>query len=264
MTDYTGACLFFDQKPFIDAANILVASDEPLRALDLLSNLPAFYRDHMPKEIHELRARIYRDLATPIFYQKELPSPNYTNPETVGELFAATVDGVLRGQMILKDVLEFNDTADYAPNIIDLGPGEYWLPIGMKHKGARFRYTGIGLCDANESASRPYLSGVLPSQDKADIFVACELIEHLHHEQDIRVEFERYAPDAKIIHLSTPKYTFDGRAEQLDWQQKKGLGHLRTYTPREFHEVVARMFPEFEIKLINSRIMHIRGVRVAP
>jgi len=81
MTDYTGACAFWDSKPFMDAANILAASDEPLRAIDLLNNLPGFYRDHIPHEIQELKTKIYQDLATPIFYQKELPSPNYSNPD---------------------------------------------------------------------------------------------------------------------------------------------------------------------------------------
>lgn len=261
--DMTGSCEFFHSKPFIDAANILCAADEPLLALKVLDSVPAFYRDHRPIDIQELRAKIYKHLATPIFYMQEKPSPRFAESNTVEDvpkLFSEYVTHLLRGQMILADVQRMN-TLGQTPNILDLGPGEYWLPIGMKYLGGRFGYRGIGLCDANENASRPYLTEVPSDFDKADIFVACELIEHLHHEQDIRTEFERYAPDARIIHISTPLYTYDGRMESLDWEAKGGLGHLRTYSPHEFFRVVQGMFPEFRFSQYQSNIMHLRGER---
>lgn len=260
--DLTGSCQFFDSKPFIDAANILVAADEPLRALKLLEGLPGFYRDNIPSEIHELKRRIKRDLATPTFYMEEKPSPRYADDNAVNDipkLFGEYVTTLLRGQLIQKDVLEMNHSI---PSILDLGPGEYWLPIGMKYLiGRLFSYKGVGLCNSNEAGARPFLDDLFPYLGKPNIFVACELIEHLHHEDDIRTEFERHAPDASIIHISTPKYSFDGRADQIQWENKKGLGHLRTYTPREFHNVVARMFPEFQWKLWDSQILHMRGER---
>lgn len=259
--DITGSCEFWDSKPFVDAANILTAADEPLRALTLLDQLPGFYRDHMPVEIHELRKRILANLTPPTWYMQEKPSPHFElYGDNVPNVFSQFVTGLLRGQKVWKDVHDANARGE-VPNIVDLGPGEFWLPIGMKHLGGQFGYRGIGISAAHDSAARPYLAGVSSDFAKADIFVACEIIEHLHHEQDIRTEFERYAPDASIVHISTPLYSFDGRQCQLDWEAKKGLGHVRTYTPQEFYHVVSRMFPEFKWDMVRSSVMHLRGER---
>ena len=262
--DMTGSVEFWDSKPFIDAANILTAADEPLLALKVLDSVPSFYRDNIPTDILALKNKIRKHLATPVFYLQEKPSPRYADDnavEDIPKLFASYVESLLRGQMILKDVRDIN-SEKLCPVIVDLGPGEYWLPIGLKHLGADFHYRGIGLCDSNRLGAAHFLSvNEMASEGRADIFVACELIEHLHCEQDIRTEFERNAPDAKIIHISTPLYTFDGRASQIDWEAKGGLGHLRTYSPTDFFAVVSRMFPEFKCALTVSQIMHIRGER---
>ena len=102
---------------------------------------------------------------------------------------------------------------------------------------------------------------VKPEEGAPRIFIACEIIEHLHHERDIRTEFERAKAQADIIHMSTPKYTFDGRIERLNWKEAGELGHLRTYTPAEFMRVVTRMFPEYTFALYDSQILHLRGLK---
>lgn len=253
-----GSVEFFDIKPFIDAANILVAADEPMRALQLLDNLPAYYRDHYPIAAQELKRKIYSLLATPAFYATN-PYDQLVRVDNAHEV----VKNTLRGNLIQKDLEAFNEK-NQSPHIIDLGPGEYWLPIGLKKLGFKFTYQDIGLCNNAKLLARPHLEEEM--RDKRDaqspvIFVACEIIEHLHHEADIRVDLERTGHTPDIIHISTPRYTFDGRASQLDWQKKGDLGHLRTYTPREFHSVVTKMFPEYTFNLYDSQIMHLRGVR---
>lgn len=252
-----GWCEFFDVKPFIDAANILVAADEPLRAIQLLDNLPGYYRDFIPKEVIELKKSIYALLATPAFYQ----SNPYDQLVRV-EKSTAALENTLRGMCIWDDV-QFYNKQNITPHIIDLGPGEYWLPIGLWKKRALFTYQAIGLCSKAHEKAMEYIKQFYldtPPKDRPKIFIACELIEHLHHEEDIRVEFERINSDADIIHISTPLYTFDGRKAQIDWQKKGDLGHLRTYTPKEFFSVVTEIFPEYNWELKLSQVMHMRGV----
>lgn len=251
-----GSCEFFNIQPFLDAANILVAGDEPLRAIQLLDNLPGFYRDYVPVAAVELKKKIYSLLATPAFYATN-PYDQLVRHETAEQVIQQT----LRGQLILKDVKELNEK-NQTPHIIDLGPGEYWMAIGLKKLSCRFTYQDIGLCTNARLLAREHLLKEMDTQPEKEaprIFIACELIEHLHHESDLRVDLERNGGNAHILHFSTPKYTFDGRASQLNWALKGDLGHLRTYTPKEFHSVITKLFPEYAFTMYDSQIMHLRG-----
>lgn len=251
-----GKLAFFDLNPYLHVADILTAGDEPMLALKVLDMVPGFYRDHYPKEMHDKKREIIAKLATPGFY--------VTNPYDSmvrADNAHLVVEGTLRGQLILKDVQDYN-AKGLEPHIVDLGPGEYWLSIGLKKKGCKFTYQPIGLCtDAHEKAKDHILLELsqTPSKDAPRIFVACEIIEHLHHEADIRTDCERVGCVPDIIHISTPKYSFDGRAEKFKWQNQGDLGHLRTYTPMEFQNVVLRMWPEYRWGFIDSQPMHMRG-----
>lgn len=254
-----GSCEFFDVEPFLRAADILVAADEPLRALAVLRAVPAFYRDNPHPEIQKKINRIGARLATPSFYAGNV----HDKRVMTGETAAMAMDGLLRGQLILKDVNEIN-ARNQTAHIFDLGPGEYWLPIALEQKKARFTYEDVGLSpEAKVQAMAKVGHRFIPKpQESTTIFVACEIIEHLHHEEDIRAEYERHRVNADIVHISTPKYTWDGRAERLNWDREGGdLGHLRTYTPKEFILKVQAMFPEFEFQFYDHKVMHLRGVR---
>lgn len=252
-----GKCQFFRIEPFLDAANILVAADEPMRAIELLKQLPGYYRDNPPKEALDLIAKIHALLATPHFYMNNEPDKLVRV-----DMAEATVNQTLRGKLIDQDVKAYNDKK-VTPHIVDLGPGEYWLPIGLSRLGRHFTYQAIGLCsDAKEEAKKHLIGHLVdakPAHNPPTIFVACEIIEHLHNESDILVEFMRARAEAEIIHVSTPKYTFDTRQSQIDWEKKGDLGHLRTYTPREFEMVVCKMFPDYNWGYCDSQIMHLRG-----
>ncbi len=255
-----GSCQFFDPKPFIDAANILVASDDVMLGLRVLDSLPGFYRDNPPKEIKELKARILKKVATPNYYMTN--KNDLAMDPQVAEQQVATL---LRGQEILKDIKRFN-AERVAPHIVDLGPGDYWLPIGLARHRAMFTYQPIGICDLARESAATYISQYVKESvpnDRPHIFVACELIEHLHHEEDIVVEYYRAGVDAEVIHISTPLYTFDGRTQELDWEKKAILQHLRTYTPDELHRSVSRLFPKHKWQIIGSNILHARGTRVS-
>lgn len=252
-----GKCEFFDVNPYLQVSNQLVAADEPLRALEVLKLVPGYYRDNPPPELEAQRLAILALLATPTFYANNVHDFR-VQEEGAGDL----VQGLLRGQLILKDVQDYN-AKGLMPHLIDLGPGEYWLPIGLKKLGCKFTYLGVGLCEEAKRKAHEILKDNLWSgvTDRPKIFVACEIIEHLHHEEDIAVEFGRLNANADIIHISTPKYTWDGRNVRLDWNKPdRDLGHLRTYTPGEFQNVVMRMFPRsYKWAYYDSTVQHMRG-----
>lgn len=258
-----GQCEGFRVSPILELCNMLVAYDEPVRALAILDGigLPGFYRDHIPAEILDLKRRIHAKLATPHFYKE-----NVWDKIVEKERSIQSIQHTLRGRLITDDVAALNK-AGHNPHIVDMGPGEYWLPIGLKELGHKFTYKDIGLSiDAAQKAQELLKDemGVAVMEEQPVMFIACEIIEHLYNEGDLRVEMERHAPNAEIIHISTPKYTFDGRLSQLEWQKKGDLGHLRTYTPTEFWNVVTKMFWDFDWQAVDpskTEILHMRGTK---
>lgn len=256
----SGKTEFFDYKPWKEAADILVGADDPMRALQLLELVPGFERDHYPKELAEVKRNIFSKLATPTFYMSNPGDMNVTT-----ENADQYVKGNLRGILIEQDVKEYNDKG-IVPHLVDLGPGEYWLPIGLKALGHKFTYEDIGLCDKARNRALEILGTTYQDTDanhkpEATIYVACEILEHLHCEQDIAVECMRRNINPDIIHISTPRYSFDVRMTRKDWLEHGDLGHLRTYTPAEFVTVVTKMFAGYKWLMHNQPIMHLRGTK---
>ena len=240
-----GSCEFFDSKPWLDAANILTAADEPLMALKLLEMVPAYYRDKKPKEFKELKNQILKMIATPSWYSKQL---DHISEPQEGQML---VNSMLRGLMVKKEVSELN-AKGLVPHIYEFAPGTFWLPIGLKEDGLKFQYSYTGL-----QRDGDFSNGI---SNGPSIYCAFEIIEHLHFEEEIRIEIEKFGVEPDIIHISTPLYTFDGRQQSLDWKNKD-LGHLRTYTPGEFASVVMKMFPGYDISLYPEQVMHLRQVK---
>ena len=246
---------FWDSSPFIKAADVLVAADEPMRALQLLDNLPGYYRDYPPKEILDMKRDIYAKLATATFYQKE-DTPGIASYEEVKPV----AHSFLRYQLVQQDVAKYNQEGK-TPHIIDLGPGKYYLPIALKGDGLKFTYQDLGFNGRSQMSFLDHHQDLYV--DKAAkgspvIFVACENIEHLHHEEDIKAECYRTGTEPDIVHISTPKYTYDTRQTRLNWREHGDIGHLRTYTLPEFIKVCNKMFPTYRINAYDSSILHLR------
>lgn len=251
---------WFDFSALIKYATDLVDADEVNLAIHALTKgMPGYYRDNPPKEVTELLNGLRAKMMTPHGYMT-----NVWDTHIPGEDYAIGMfNGTLRGSLIDADVKELSKDGTMV-HVIDLGPGEYWLPIGLKARGYSFSYRDMGLMNEARAKAMELVGGHFQERaavGQPTVFVACEIIEHLHHEQDIRVDYERAGGNANIIHISTPKYTYD--LNPRPWKEKGDLGHLRTYTPQEFWNVVAGMFPEFEFQIYDHKVQHMRGVRRA-
>lgn len=243
----------FSAQPFLDCANELVRSDEIERALWLLDNLPAYYRDFPPKEVLDLKREILKRVATPQSYAANI-ADLLIDPETSNGMADSP-----RGRMLLEEVNALN-LAGQAPHIVDYGPGEYWLPMMLKKEGLEFTYQALYLSENAFRRALPYFVEHFVKGSGPKIFVACEIIEHLWQEQELKTEMLKACGLADIIHISTPKYTFDGHCPK-DWQNyshRETLGHLRAYTPNEFVNKINQMFPEYAWDFTDGRIMHMR------
>lgn len=246
----------FDPKPFIEAAESLVKHDEVERALSLLKNIPAHYRDNPPKEIVEL----LKEIRSRVFLASDYVQDS--RDSLVSDDQAKEIGNSLsRAKMLLAEIQKYNaQSPKKRPHVLDFGPGNYVIPMFMRQMKADFTYKGIALTETSRLQARAHLEDIWIERDVAirpNIFVAFEVIEHLHNVEEIRQVFDRGVAVPEQIFLSTPRYTFD---LNLNWRTK-GLEHLRAYTPNEFKNTVQKLFPEFKLELFNEQIMVIHGKR---
>lgn len=245
-------------KPLIEWANTLFASDEFERAIDCLTDkLPAYYRDNPPQEVLDLVRHAYHQWMSIGDYAIN-PHDEVFNIERSLQ----SLNGTLRGTMVKDHVKKYNEDG-ITPHIVDMGPGEFWLPLALKELGLKFTYYGYCLQKKQENRVREHLGSMWQDStpDKNVIFNACEIIEHITKpEYDILQLFNRMCPNAETVYISTPLYTYGGG--NWDWHkpENKGLlGHLRAYTPREFSVKCGQMFPGYVLSFVPNEIMMIKG-----
>lgn len=247
----------FKLGAFIMAAEELLRSDEAERALNLLDNLPGFYRDHPPKEITALKNTILGRICTPSWYantdNRHVPAYQYTMDQR--KQFKAYT----RGTLLYCEVKQFNEQG-LVPHITDFGPGDYALPLMLDAFDLKFTYQPIALHLEMLEHVKPVLKERLTTPSKGSVpmvYVACEIIEHLWNEQDIKTEMiSNNGALADVVHVSTPLYTFT--RPQLDWTEIGKLEHLRTYTPMEFDVLLTKMFPEYNKQYFYEIVQHMR------
>ncbi len=246
----------FNIQCFLDAANELVRADEVEKALKLLEDfLPAYYRDNIPPEVIALRNEIMARIATPVSY---VTIEDSYGPDLDDKHDMAAIS--LRGAMMCKDVKEWNDKG-HSPHIVDFAPGEFWLPAMLKKQGLVFTYWPILLNKgALPKLKEHYADGIQenPHEDEPFIYVAFEIIEHLHNANDIKSESLRWKRQPDVVHISTPCYSFDQSC--MNWRSRDLLGHLRAYSPGELHGILHKLFPEYDQTLTISQILHSRLV----
>lgn len=230
MTTPIGFPVHFSIPQYLNLIEQYIASDEVEIALWLLDHPPSFYREHQPPELVKMRDDLNRSLWTPIQYAGIYEGVKVTPEATAAHwpLRAEILEGVLK---------TFN-----WPHLMELGPGGNWLFEGLKHKGIDFTYEHMGLDNKHTYD--------IDHKAPPTIFVAFELIEHLHNEHEIYQNYLKFNKKADVVLISTPEHTWaGGMAEDF---RTRPLGHLRCYSPDEFHSVVSKMFHEHKSWTIHK------------
>lgn len=257
---FVGEIEGFTPQPFLDAAELLARSDEPERALLILDNLPARYRDAIPLEVETLRLDILSSLITPHAYAS-VDFDSKVNLETCDQVLKSLARG-----NVASSLLEKLNQEGKSPHLIDMGPGEYWLPLGLYKLGFNFTYHDVSLLRRTGVEARALIPEAkiwqeTPPANQPVIFIAFELIEHLSHTKELTVEALRHggkSPD--YVLLSTPMYTFDGSKNKV-WRERNGSPHLRAYTPGEFFNEANKLFPRYDWEITHDAVMVLKGIR---
>ena len=240
-------------KPWLEAAEELIRFDEPERALKILELVPAHYRDFEDDQIRVLKADILRAMITAHAYRTSGLDQNVSEGQA-----EVNITGLLRGRIILEEMRKLTN-----PHIVDVGPGEYWVPIGLLKAGHTFTYNPVSMDEEAAAQAEPLIKGVLQyePQDRPTMFIAHEIIEHLPSTQDLPIEALRHCGKwPEYVHLSTPLYCFDNRPKE--WNKLCGLPHLRAYTPREFIAEAQKLFPGYNWEYRTDYVQSVRGYRV--
>lgn len=234
----------FDIKKFLEVCDAFISTDDVAFAFHMLDNLPAYYRDNPPDEVTEYRKALYRQLYLTQTYQEE-------NFEISKGLEFDRWECQVRAHLTMGVIKRYNEK-NITPHVIELGPANYWLPMGLVDKNMDFTYQSIDLSKKNQLEAIKELPMHYKEdfQNPSTVFVACELIEHLWREEDIRHYYDRNNITAQFIVMSTPYHTFGGGYS--NWRDRN-LGHLRSYTPNDLTIFVLKHFPEFNWK---SNIAH--------
>jgi len=251
----------FDERYFLGCAQILVDADEPERAIHLLTKgLPAYYRDNPTPSIKAYIQYIQMALMTGNAYA-DCKDDSIFCDDT--ERAKQILNNTLRGQLVVSSIQEYN-SYEKTPHIVEMGPGEYWLPIGLKAEGLKFTYQDIAVNeftkDKSKSITRSVWNGTAPL-----IFCAQEVIEHLTNPHDLAIELMRttYGQGANEIHISTPLYTYDGSPKPITKLKRNGLPHLRAYTPNEFYSEAIKIFgASYKWELQVSQVMSLVGKKI--
>ena len=154
----------------------------------------------------------------------------------------------------------------HIPHIVEIGPGEFWLPLGLKKLGLKFTYQTFFLHKDAYDKAKEHFEDVMNtdvSPNTPVIYVACEILEHLHDIHEIPQTLLKTGHTAQFVHLSTPRYTFGGGNSNWDEPSMRGLGgHLRTYTPDEFKSIALELFPGLQwIDETNNEVMSLVGLK---
>jgi len=242
-----------DLKVIYNAIKEYMKADEVELAIYILNHLPSYYKDNPPVEFVELRRKIFEQVLTTqdyIYESEETPSkPDlyryYKNPSQ------------FRFTVVSEKVKQLNKDG-IVPHITELGAGEFWLAYGMFMDGLAFTYYPICLNKDHFNRAKDLLGDRLveEAKDGYEMYICMETAEHLWNVQEIYHYYARYKINAKYLAFSTPKYTCFGGIP--DWELKP-IGHIRAWSPLEFHSFLNQYFTGFKWFMHDSSLMVFTG-----
>jgi hypothetical protein len=241
-----GKPLYFDPDIFCSTVEMLIKSDEVERAFSMLRHMaPAYYRDNPTKRMIEIRESLHKAMFTPNDYAHADGEGADVDVEALAQIFPP------RAQLLAARVKALNDEGK-RPNLMEIAPGTFWLPYALKARALDFTYEYQSLRPRDLPFTKPGPTDLGPN-----IFVAFEIIEHLHNEAEIYQAYLKFKKRADFIYLSTPLYTYGGGLPE--WREN-ALGHLRTYTPQELGKFAMDMFSGYKWSAHLSETITLEGI----
>lgn len=238
-----------DMSIILAAIKEYMKADEVELAIWILDHLPSYYKDNPPPEFVELRRKIFEQCLTTQDYIFDNSGERLTQEEIINYY---NHPSQLRFKIVAEKVKALNDQG-ITPHITELGAGEFWLAVGMKQERLSFTYYPIVLNQDHLLRAEELLGPMVqPRKNCYEMYVCMETAEHLWSPQEIFHYYARYKIQAQYLAFSTPKYTCLGGMP--DWEQKP-IGHIRAWSPKQFHSFLSQYFYGFTWRHIDSDLM---------
>lgn len=251
-----GRALYWRLDTHIAAVEQLIRADEIQMALQLLDMIPGWQRDRYPKELTEIRNTIYRQTYDQVEYATDDEEADC--PREMGE-----------GQWVSQycypraEILEtlIKSLWPRSPWIYDLGCSHGNMPLGLIKAGHNFLYKGSGMNHRIIQKLKGWVGekwSDLPIGDQPTILYCTEVIEHCMNPLDIVHSAHKIGIRFDHILLSVPMYCLG--AGLPDWKTRR-LGHVRNWTPQEFHDFASKHWPGYIWQLYKSNSMVLHGTK---
>jgi hypothetical protein len=249
---------YFNLEMHINAIEGMIRSDEIQIALQMCDQVPGWYRDHYPPELEAIKNTLYRQCYDQIEYATDDEEANCTR--AFGE--AQWDNGYMfpRAEIISKIIRKMNEE-DQIPWIYDLGCSHGNLPLGLIKAGHTFTYRGAGMNFRIQEKVKSWVGerwAENPLPDRPKILYCTEVLEHCFNPHDIVHSAHKIGVEFDVIILSVPMYTLGGGLP--DWNTRR-IGHVRTWTPKEFADFADSAFRGYQWELTLSDSMVLKGMR---
>lgn len=253
-----GKPFYFDIDTWIQAIEMMICADEIQMALKMCDEfLPGYYRDHTPKELLDIRARLYKQLYDQFDYSSDHDEANFTREEVTAQCLSPYT--FPRADILFEDIKKLNSEG-MTPWIFEISPSHGWLPVGFADRGLEFDFFGKNMNGPALKKIQDWLPHGYwqekPSDVQTKILVCFEALEHMMNPHDLTQSAHKVGVEFDRIYLSTPKYTLWGGLP--NWKDRR-IGHVRTWTPGEFQKFALDSFPGYSWSLYDSPSMVLRG-----
>lgn len=244
----------------IKAVIQMIQADEIQIALKMLEDVPGYYRDNYPKELTEIRNNLYRQMYDQFDYANDPGEAGWKREDVEAQCLT---DYTFPRANILFDEIKRLNSESKVPWICELSASHGWLPIGFQKKGAEFYYfaKNLNLPALNRIKEwlEPHRWVETPEKAWTKILVFYEALEHMNTPSDLEQAAKKVGEEYDQIYLSTPKYTLWGGLP--DWSTRR-IGHVRTWTPKEFLEFSSKSFPGYAWSFCDSHSMVLIGKKI--
>lgn len=230
----------------------MIRADELQIALRMCDEVPGYYRDNYPPELTAIKNKLYQQTYDQIEY-----ATDDEEAECSREFGEAQWDN---GYMYPRaEIIKALVSKLLTPWIFDLGCSHGNLPLGLIRESVPFKYKGVGMNYRIQSKVKEWVGhrwADKPVSGQSTILYCTEVIEHCFNPHDIVHSAKKTGVNFDHILLSVPKYTLGGGLENWDTRR---LGHVRTWTPKEFILFSEASFPGYKWTLYDAHSMVIVG-----
>lgn len=252
-----GRPIYWDLEIHKLAIEQMIRADEVQIAIQMLDQIPAWYRQNKPKELEELRQKLYRQLYDQFEYSNDPDERGYTL-ESVREQIKS---GYMfpRLDVIDKVIDELNQKM-LSPWIFEISPSHGNLVVALSDKSRMFNFFGKNMNHLATDRFKEWLKPAiwqeqpLPGQPK--MLVCFEAIEHMHDPGDAVRAAGKMGYDWDYIFLSVPNGCLGGGLP--NWDSRR-VGHIRGWNAHEFLEFAAKNWPGYQWELCYSISLVLTG-----